>query len=195
MNNDKKENKKNNPVSEKAKPASPPAGEAASEAVILKKEEYEGLLSDGKKAAEYLDHMKRLQAEFDNAKKRLERDRFEYIKHAKEDVIAELLGIVDNFRRADEAALKTKDFNLLQEGVVMILKEIKALFERNGVREIPALGEAFDPLKHEAVDFVITDEFPENTVVEELQKGYFINGKIIRHSVVKISKKKVENSV
>lgn len=157
--------------------------------VTLKKEEYDHLVEESKKCSEYLNDLKRLQADFENAKKRLEKDRQDYVKYAKEEVLAELLGIFDNFKRADDAAVKAKDFNLLHQGVMMILKDFSALLEDSGVKEIPAIGEAFDPLKHEAVGYEIRNDIPENTVVEELQKGYSINGKIIRHSVVKVSKK------
>lgn len=182
-------NKKNHKINEK------PEAEICvpcTEEVVLKKDEYEKLLGDVKKASESMDDIKRLQADFDNARKRLEKDRLEYIKHAKEDIIAELLGIVDNFRRADEAALKTKDFGLLHQGVTMILKEIKSLFEKNSVLEIPSVGEIFDPLKHEAIEYEIRNDLPDNTIVEELLKGYSMNGKIIRHAVVKVSKKQEE---
>lgn len=161
----------------------------APDTVTLKKEEYDRLMEESKKCSEYLNDLKRLQADFENAKKRLEKDRQDYVKYAKEEVLAELLGIFDNFKRADDAAAKTKDFGLLHQGVMMILKDFSALLEDSGVKEIPAIGEVFDPLKHEAVGYEIRNDIPENTVVEELQKGYSINGKIIRHSVVKVSKK------
>ncbi len=163
--------------------------EARSESVLITKDEYKNLLEESNRCKEYLSDLKRLQADFENAKKRLEKDRSDYIKYANEEIIADLIGIYDNFIRADDAAVKNKDFELLHKGVMMILKDLKGLMDSNGVKEIQALGEVFDPLKHEAVGYELRNDLPENTVVEELQKGFSINGKIIRHSMVKVSKK------
>ena len=163
--------------------------EPAKEKVSISKEEYEELAEKAKAALELQDRLLRLGADFDNYKKRVQREREELIKYAGEAFIFELLHIVDNFERAFQAADKTQDFKILHQGVEMILKEIENFLKENGVKKIPSAGAQFDPNKHEAIENVICGDKPENMVVEELQAGYELNGKVIRPARVRISKK------
>ena len=133
------------------------------------------------------DMMLRLAAELDNYKKRSVRERESLIKYASQGVIQELIPILDNFERAIESANQSKDLDSLTKGVEMIFKQMYDALERKGVSKINALGETFDPNIHEAIAQVASDECPENTVVEELQKGYMLHDRVIRPSRVAVS--------
>jgi len=131
------------------------------------------------KEKEYLETLQRLQAEFENFRKRTEREKVEIILNAQEGLITELLDIIDDF----ELSLKyTKD-----DGIKMIYSELYSLLEKKGLKKIDAQGK-FNPKYHEAL---IQEESKkeEGMIIEELQKGYMINDKIIRVSKVKIAKK------
>ncbi|MBU4304064.1 MAG: nucleotide exchange factor GrpE [Candidatus Omnitrophica bacterium] len=150
--------------------------------------EYHALLLKQKEVQESVDRLLRLQADFENTRKRMERDRSEFIKFADEQVISELIPFVDDFQRAFDAADSTKDFNVLHKGVEMILNHLLEFLKRKGVTEIEAAGKPFDPRYHEAMLQVESDDYPENTVIEELQKGYMLNNRVVRTAKVKVSK-------
>ncbi len=174
--NDKKDNLDDGEVNEKKE-----------KTVTIAENEYADLKSKEKEISEKI---LRLQADFDNSKKRLERDRIEFIKYANDQIIGELIPFVDDFQRAFSAADTTKDFNVLHKGVEMILKHLLDLLERKGVTVIEAEGKPFNPAFHEALLQVESDQYPENTVVEELQKGYLLNNRVLRTAKVKVSKSK-----
>jgi molecular chaperone GrpE len=134
------------------------------------------------------DVMLRLAAELDNYKKRVAKDRESLLKYAVQDIIQELLPILDNFERAIESGNKSKDCDSLLEGVRMISKQMYDALERKGVSRIDAVGNVFDPNIHEAVMQVASEEHPENVVVEEFQKGYILHDRVIRPSMVAVSK-------
>jgi len=126
---------------------------------------------------EYLEQLQRLQAEFDNFRKRTEKERQEIFKNANEDLIVKLLGILDNF----ELALKHVD----DKGINMIYSELYSILEDEGLKKIKAEGK-FDPRIHETL---ILEEGEKNEmIIEEFQKGYTLNDKVIRPSKVKITK-------
>ena len=133
------------------------------------------------------DMMLRLAAELDNYKKRTVKERQSLIKYASQSIIQELIPILDNFERAIESATKSRDFDSFLEGVELIFRQMYDALERKGVSKIEALGKAFDPNIHEAIAQVATEECPENTVIEELQKGYMLYDRVIRPSRVAVS--------
>ena len=134
------------------------------------------------------DMMLRLAAEMDNYKKRVLKERESLIKYGSQGIAQELLPILDNFQRAMESASKSKDFDSLLEGVGMIFKQMNDALERKGISKIDAVGETFDPNVHEAVMHVNSEEYPENAVIEELQKGYMLHDRVIRPAMVAVSK-------
>jgi len=134
------------------------------------------------------DTMLRLAAELDNYKKRVVRERESLIKYAAQDIIQGLLQVLDNFERAIESANESKNFDSFFEGVKMIFKQMYDILERKGVSRIDAAGKVFDPNIHEAVMQITSEEHPENVVVEELQKGYMLHDRVIRPSMVAVSK-------
>ena len=133
----------------------------------------------------------RLQAEFDNYRKRSFKEKAEFIKFANEGLILELLEILDNFERGIKSAELKKDFDLLHQGVDMISRQLHALLEAKGLKKIKCLGEKFDPHKHEAVEVIEAEGTGQDTITEELQAGYVFNDRIIRPARVKVTKDKV----
>ncbi len=163
--------------------------EAKKNKILLTAEEFKDLEDKAKKSDEYLDRLLRSQADFDNYKKRLEKDKIEFIKFANEDIIAEILKIIDDFERAVEAGKTKRDFDALYKGIEMIHKDFKEFLKQKGLKEIEAEGKPFNPNEHEAMMQEETDKHPEDYIVEEFQKGYTLNGRVIRPSKVKVAKK------
>lgn len=143
---------------------------------------------------DYYDKFIRLQAEFDNFKKRSAKDKLDFVKFANEDLILELVGILDDFQRSIKAAEQKKDFELLHQGVEMISKQFHRLLEEKGLKKIKSVGEKFNPHEHEALEVVEDPSIEENTILEELQPGYSLNGRVIRPAKVKVSKTKDEKT-
>ena len=134
---------------------------------------------------ELTDTLKRLQAEFENYKKWHAKEKTEFVKYAHADIIAQMLPVLDSF----EIALKnTTDKEKFVEGIKMIYAQFHSILEAEGLRPIKAAGEKFDPYKHEVLMKEESDK-PEETILEEFQKGYMLNDKVLRHSKVKISGK------
>lgn len=157
--------------------------------VTLKEAEYLKLKEDAVKAGEYWEKALRLQADFENSRKRQEKDRQDFIKFANEGIILELLNVLDDLERAVNLAESGhEDLPAFLKGVEMILAHLYETLKTHGVQPIEALGEKFDPHRHEALMQVEDKDKPEHTVVEELQKGYLLNDKVIRTAKVKVSK-------
>ena len=130
------------------------------------------------------DRIKRLMAEFENFKKRSEKERTLLYNSVMGDVATKLLPVVDNLEKAAKANTEDKGY---QEGVEMVLKQFKEVLYSNGVKEIEAVGKPFDPSLHEAVGTVQDDSLDANTVKEEYRKGYMIGDKVLRHSLVVVA--------
>lgn len=125
----------------------------------------------------------RLQADFTNYKRRTEQEKQDYLNMGVSKVINDILPIVDNFERA----LENKEEGNFYEGVEMIYAQIEALLERNGVEEIKALNEKFDPNFHHAVLVEEAKDVESDTVIDVLQKGYKLGEKVLRPAMVKVS--------
>jgi molecular chaperone GrpE len=133
------------------------------------------------------DRYLRALAEMDNAKRRAQRERDEYIRFANENLLRDLLPALDNLDRAlDAARAETTDAAVL-EGVALIQRDLRKALERHGLERYSALGATFDPARHEAVARVISAEHPENTVVSETMPGYLLNGRVLRPAMVAVS--------
>ena len=142
-------------------------------------------------AKETYDRFLRVSAEFENYKKRSAREMSEFKKFANESLIKELLLVVDNMERAISSSKDEGNSNNgLIEGIDMTLKELLKIFEEFGVKQVESLGKPFDPNFHQAVMQEETDEHPHNTVINELQKGYIINERLLRPATVVVSKAK-----
>jgi molecular chaperone GrpE len=143
-----------------------------------------------RKAAEYLDRLKRLQAEMENVQKITRRQVQEVRLQASERLLSKLLPSLDALQQAVNVA--TSGNSLLPDetavGLRMLQKQLTEVLQSEGLGEIAAVGKPMDPELHEVVGYVETDEKPDNTVVEEIQRGYTLNGKVIRPSLVVVSK-------
>lgn len=138
-----------------------------------------------KKAEEYLSMLQRIQAEFENYKKRAEKERREYTEQANATLILKLLSVLDNFERA--LAVESED-NSFKKGIEMIFCQLTTILEAEGLSAITAAGAAFDPHYHEAV-LAVEGDYDEDTVVEEFEKGYLFRKKVLRPSKVKVGKR------
>ena len=144
-------------------------------------------------AADEHDRLLRLSAEFENYKKRMDRQVEEFKKYANESLLKELLTVVDNLERAISSTDVDKGVTseaCVIEGVEMTLNEILKILKKFDVTPIEAKGKPFDPVYHEAMMQEETDEYPENTVINELQKGYLIHDRLLRPAMVVVSKPK-----
>jgi len=134
------------------------------------------------------DRFIRLSAEFDNYRKRKQREIDEFKKFATETVFKQFLSVVDNLERAIASAESDKDLDSLLEGVKMTHKEILKIFQAFNVKPVEAHNQEFDPNFHQAVTQKETDDVPENTVTNVLQTGYVLNDRLIRPAMVVVSK-------
>jgi len=135
---------------------------------------------------ELLDRLARLQAEFENARKRAAREQQEYKDFALADALKNLLPIVDSFDRALQTKVqKAEDF---RAGVELIRKQFHDALEKLGLRPIPAKGEPFDPRLHEAIEMVDTDAVKDHHIVDELQRGYKLKDRLLRPAMVRVAR-------
>ena len=140
------------------------------------------------------DRLLRLHAEFENYKKRMARERSEFVKFANEALILEFLPVLDNLERAVAMARSGMDAQGVAEGLEIILRLFQTILEKAGVKAIEALEHPFDPNLHQAVAQVESTDGRDNIVVEEVQKGYLLEGRLLRPAMVKVSKKRVSSS-
>lgn len=133
---------------------------------------------------EITDRLKRIMAEFENFKKRSSKERENLYNSLVSDIVASFLPVQDNLEKA--ISVKTEDENLKQ-GIELVVKQIKDIFQKFGVEEIETVGKPFDPEVHEAVSSVQDDTLGEKIVKEEYRKGYKIGNKVIRHAMVVVA--------
>lgn len=142
---------------------------------------------------ELKDSIQRRQRDFDNYRNRTERERKETFKNILSSLATQMLPVLDNLNRALDSAtsaeedLDKKDFRTFLEGIVLVNQQLNEVLIGMGVEPIPSVGEPFDPAFHEAVATEETDEHPHKTVIQELLRGYKIDDRIIRASMVKVS--------
>jgi molecular chaperone GrpE len=137
-------------------------------------------------AEEFLHLLQRVQADFDNFRKRTLQEREEWAKYCSMRMAASLLPVLDNFEWALQA--EGDDLNKFLEGMKLIYRQLKDVLEKEGVRPMEAVGKEFDPNLHEAVMQEPNREHPDNTVIEELRKGYLLADRVIRPAIVKVTK-------
>lgn len=137
----------------------------------------------------YLDSLKRLQAEFENYRRRVQRETEQLRERASAEVMEDILPVLDNFERALRAAME-HDEQLLGEGVELVYSQLRDVLGKRGLCEIEAEGQPFDPTHHEAVLCRPSDEHEEGTVLEVLEKGYRVEDKVVRPAKVIVSEGK-----
>ena len=158
--------------------------------------------ADVQPEAQLKDQLLRLQADFENARKRWVKQQAEIQENANAELIGELLEIYDDFQRAVESSVRPEqavhpsthaqderrvEGSAFRAGVEMIARRLEGLLKSYGVEAIDAVGKIFDASRHEAVAHETTGEVPESTVVAELRKGYIMNGKVLRPAIVKVA--------
>ena len=163
-----------------AKPVEKPLENELDELRKALKEEHD-------RAEDYLIRLKYLQADFENFQKRVNREMLDLVKYGNERLIVKLLNVIDDLERAIKSGKETDSKEALIEGVEMVLKELKEILRKEGLEEINAIGKNFDPNLHEAVAHIQTKDHPANTIIEEIRKGYLLNGRLIRPSMVKVA--------
>jgi molecular chaperone GrpE len=151
--------------------------------------DWEYLLEQQRQINEELtNRLARLQADFDNYRRRTRKEIEEITRFGSEQVILSLLPVLDNFERALAAAEGKSELTQFAAGMEMIYRQLLETLEKAGLAIIPTANEAFDPEKHHAVAQVETDEYEENMIVDELQKGYTLYEKVLRPSMVRVAK-------
>lgn len=158
------------------------------------REQQRELESIDKEADHYLDHLKRLKAEFDNYKKRNLKEQGRKITIFSEDLIKQFLPIVDDLERALDTVKRAKDLTNFVQGVEIIFNQLSHTLEKQGLEQIRAKGEFFDPHLHEAIIKVELDEYADNVIVEEMRKGYKLKDRVLRPTMVKVNKRSDKDS-
>jgi molecular chaperone GrpE len=136
------------------------------------------------------DRYLRLQAEFQNYKKRIEKQRTDLIKYSQGEVIKDILPIIDNFERAIDSTKDSDNSESLMEGIELIKKSFDDFLENRKIEIIKTIGEQFDTKYHHAVMKEKSDEHEENEIIQELQRGYISEGKVLRYAMVKVASNK-----
>ncbi len=147
-----------------------------------------------KEAKENLDRLLRTAADFENFKKRAAKEKEDYLKYANEDLIKSILPFIDNLERAVNHAEKVVDTGVLIEGVRLTIQQVLQTLRRFGLEAFDSVGQPFDPERHEAMLMVETDQVEPNQVVEEFQKGYLLNERLLRPATVSVSKAPAKES-
>jgi len=187
-----KNGKEHKSAEEKAPAQGGPAGDAGAqeEQVILSKKDYEALKSRADECDLARDKYVRVHAEFENIRKRLEKEKADFAKYANEGLIYEFLPIVDNLEMAEKYIKEAKDFKAVRDGVDMIQAQIQKFLKDIGLERIKTVGEKFDPHFHDPIETEEAQDKDDGHIVAELKPGYRLNGKLLRPASVRIIKKK-----
>lgn len=130
----------------------------------------------------------RKQADFENFRKRMFREREDAVKYANATLLSDVIQVIDNFERAIQSSKESKDFDSFFTGIELIEKQFTSMLERNwGLKRFESIGTVFDPEKHEAIAMDVDDRKEEQIVLEDFQKGYMLHERVLRHAKVKIS--------
>lgn len=154
----------------------------------------ESLNEQKQKAAEYYDQLLRLKAEFENYRRRVEKEKLDLVKFGQEDVLLKLLPFIDNVDRALQAAREHDNHKTILEGLVMIEKELKIFLKQEGLEPIKTQEEKLDPSLHHVVSQEERADYEDDDILAEIQKGYSYKGTVIRPALVKVAKKRKNNS-
>lgn len=170
-----------------------PSGETAAqnappEAAQVSRDDFERLKAENQLIKEerdqLLDRLARLQAEFENARKRAERERLEFREYAVGNVVEQFLPVLDNFELALKSAGTTEQ---LRSGVELIVKQMEEVLRQMQVHPVASVGEAFDPRQHEALGTVEREDVPDQHVAEEIRRGYRLRERLLRPALVRVA--------
>ena len=169
------------------------SGESESEKVTVESEPEE--TSSGEdttsleaEIADLKDQLLRKQADFENFRKRMYREREEASKYANSKLLLDLVEVIDNFERAIRSSEESQDFESFHQGIELIEKQFTSMLESKwGLKRFESVGEEFDPEKHEAIAVDQSGEHPEQTVVDDYQKGYLLHDRVLRNAKVRVA--------
>jgi molecular chaperone GrpE len=133
------------------------------------------------------DRLLRALAETENVRRRAQRDREDYVRYANESLLRDLIPVLDNFDRALAAARAAGQSGTVLSGIELIQRELQRVLEKAGVTRYSAVGERFDPTRHEAIARVVSAEAAPDTVVHETAAGYLLNGRVLRPALVAVA--------
>jgi molecular chaperone GrpE len=142
-----------------------------------------------REAEENYDKYLRAEADLDNYRKRAARDRADAVKYGHEGLLKDILPLVDSLERASQQACNAKDMEAFREGLKMVQDQLNCCLEKHGVQQIDAVGKDFDPNVHEAILQVESVGHEHNQVVDEFEKGYFLNGRLLRPAKVSVCRR------
>jgi molecular chaperone GrpE len=141
-------------------------------------------LENSELKAQYL----RKQADFENFRKRMQKEKQESTKYANKDLLQDLISVIDDFERAIKSAEESKDFDSFHSGIQLIERQLVSMLEsKYGLKRMESEGKEFDPQKHEAIAMVESPDHEVQTVVEDYQKGYMIHDRVLRHAKVRVA--------
>jgi molecular chaperone GrpE len=158
---------------------------APDQEILIKESEHRKLVEE---TASFKDKYVRVLAEFDNARKRHDRDRAELIKYAHEEVIIETLDIYEDLERSLDSAKKFSSDTTTIKGLEMVVTKMRELLKKYDVKPVESVGKKFDPTCHEAMMQAESAEHEDGTIIEEFQRGYWLGNRIVRTAKVKVAK-------
>jgi molecular chaperone GrpE len=148
----------------------------------------EQLVNLERENSELKDQYLRKQADFENYRRRMTRDKEDAVSYANQQLLLDLTSVIDDFERAIKSAEESRDYDAFHNGIVLIEKQLTSMLERKwGLKRFDAEGETFDPQKHEAVMSEPREDHDESTVLEDFQKGYMLHDRVLRSAKVKVS--------
>lgn len=162
--------------------------------VKIAKEELEKLKQKAGERDEFQNKWLKVHAEFENTRKRIEKEKTDHMRFANEDIISQLFPIMDNFDMAFAAMEKAKDKTAVMDGIKLVQKEFHRILEDNGVEKIETKKKQFNPNLHEAVLVIETEKHPDGEILEEMRTGYTLNGRLLRPAQVSVAKSKEQKA-
>jgi len=151
------------------------------------KELEEQLATEQQKSKDYLTRLKYLQADFENFRRRSEKQVQDAVSRSNENLVCSLIAVVDDFENAISAGEKTENKDALLEGIRLVHKKLDCLLANEGLERLECVGKQFDPVRHEVLAQIPTNDHESGTVIEEARKGFVFKGKVLRPSVVTIA--------
>jgi molecular chaperone GrpE len=156
--------------------------------VTVEKKSYEATQAQAAQAAELKDRLLRSQADWDNSRKRILKEKEDAVRYAAEGLLEKLLPVVDNFETGMQAARNANDAKAIAQGLEMVLAQFHQVLKDAGVEPIDAVGQPFDPHRHEALGKTESDDHPEDHVVSQIRKGYKLKDRLLRAASVFVAK-------
>jgi len=156
--------------------------------IVVSNELFQAAVAQAAQAAELKDRLLRAQAEWDNSRKRILREKEEAVRYAGESFLERLLPVLDNFEMGMQAAKSATDAKAIAQGLEMVLAQFQQALRDAGVEVIDAVGQPFDPHRHEALGHHESDEHPEGHVLTQMRKGYKLKDRLLRAASVFVAK-------